>query len=120
MFKLPLATAASFALITSFALTPLTATAGSKEDIAAGKKLSFDRKLGNCIACHVMDKGVAPGNIGPPLIAMKARYPDVKKLREQIANPLKANPNSRMPPFGVHGALTDKQIDQITAYIHTL
>jgi sulfur-oxidizing protein SoxX len=115
------ALAGSLALLAGAAtLTPATATAADDALIAAGKKAAFDRRGGNCLACHMMDDGEAPGNIGPPLVAMKARFPDAAKLREQIANPMKANPNTRMPPFGVHNIITDEEIDAIVAYLYTL
>jgi sulfur-oxidizing protein SoxX len=51
---------------------------------------------------------------------MKYRYPDKAKLRAQIYDSTKANPNSIMPPFGKHGALSDAEIDAITEYVYTL
>jgi sulfur-oxidizing protein SoxX len=92
----------------------------SADAIADGKKVAFDRKKGNCIACHMMDDGALPGNIGPPLIAMKARFPDKAALRAQIWDPTAANPNTIMPPFGKHQVLTEKEVDLVTEYIHTL
>ena len=94
--------------------------AASAEDIAEGKKIAFDRKLGNCLACHAIAGGTLPGDIGPPLIAMKARFPDKNTIRAQIDDPTANNPVSVMPPFGKHGILTDKQIDLITEFIYTL
>jgi len=88
--------------------------------IKEGKDLSFNNKKGNCLACHMIPGGELPGNIGPPLIAMKARFPDLEKLREQIAEPRTMNPNTIMPPFGTHGILTDDEIDKVVAFIHTL
>ena len=43
---------------------------------------------GNCLACHAMDDGELPGTQGPPLISMKARFPDREVLRGQIYNSL--------------------------------
>ncbi len=63
--------------------------------------------------------GNLPGNIGPPLLAMKARYPDKAKLKAQIYDATVRNPDSIMPPFGKHGILTDKQLDQVTNYIYS-
>lgn len=88
--------------------------------VPEGKTLAFDRTLGNCLACHQMAGGELAGTIGPPLIAMKARYPDAKALRAQIADATVRNPRSVMPPFGRHRILTDEQIDKITAFVHTL
>jgi len=94
--------------------------AASAEEIAEGKRVAFDRKLGNCLACHAIAGGNLPGDIGPPLIAMKARFPDKSVLRAQIYDATAANPNTMMPPFGKHGILTDKQVDLVTEFIHTL
>jgi sulfur-oxidizing protein SoxX len=92
----------------------------SADDVAEGKKVAFDRKKGNCLACHMIADGALPGNIGPPLIAMKARFPDKAALREQIWDPTVANPNTMMPPFGKHQILSEKEIDLITEFIYTL
>lgn len=92
----------------------------SEATIAEGKKLAFNRKKGNCLACHMIAGGSLPGDIGPPLIAMKARFPDKAKLRAQIWDSTAANPNSIMPPFGKHFILSDSEIDKITDYIETL
>lgn len=88
--------------------------------IADGKKVAFDRKKGNCLACHMMADGSLPGNIGPPLVAMKARFPDKAKLRAQIWDPTAVNPNTIMPPFGKHGILTEKEVDLITEFVYSL
>ena len=89
-------------------------------DMEEGKRLSFDRKMGNCLACHMIAGGVSPGDIGPPLIAMKARFPERAVLRAQIWDATVKNPNTIMPPFGRHQALTEEQIDQITDFIWSL
>ena len=83
------------------------------DDIAEGKKLTFDRKKGNCLACHMIDDGELAGNNGPPLLAMKARFPDRELLFQQIWDPTQTNPYSFMPPFGKHGALTKNEINKI-------
>lgn len=88
--------------------------------IQEGKKLAFDRKKGNCLACHMIDDGELAGNSGPPMIAMKARFPDKKVLFNQIWDPTKNNPNTFMPPFGKHGALTKDEINKIIEYLYTL
>lgn len=88
--------------------------------VKQGKEVAFDRKKGNCLACHMMGDGVSPGDIGPPMIAMKARFPDPAKLRAQIANPMAANPDTRMPPYGKHQIISDQEIDAIVAYLYTL
>ncbi|MEM7016045.1 MAG: sulfur oxidation c-type cytochrome SoxX [Pseudomonadota bacterium] len=88
--------------------------------IAEGKEIAFNRKKGNCLACHIMDDGEAAGNIGPPLIAMQQRFPDRAKLRAQIADATQLNSASRMPPFERHGILTPEEVDKIVEYLYTL
>lgn len=88
--------------------------------MAEGCGLSFSRRHGNCLGCHQIQSGAQPGNIGPPIIAMKARFPDKAVLRAQIWDATVKNPNSMMPPFGRHKALSESQIDKITDFIYTL
>ena len=103
----------------------VTAQAADKQGampspIEAGKAIAFDRKLGNCLACHQIAGGTAAGTIGPPLVGMKHRYPDKAKLRAQIWDSTKAKSDSPMPPFGRNRILTEKQIDEVTDFIYTL
>lgn len=88
--------------------------------IEAGKAISFNRFKGNCLACHQIAGGELMGNYGPPLIYMKARYPDRDALREQIWDAAIKNPHTRMPPFGRNRILTEQEIDLVTDFIHTL
>lgn len=100
---------------------PKAAPAAVKE--VTGKELAFDNKKGNCLACHAMPNvpdAISAGNIAPPLIVMKARFPDRAKLRAQIWDAMQANPNTSMPPFGKHKILTEQEIDKVTDFIHSL
>ena len=93
------------------------------EDTSAveeGKKLAFNRKKGNCLACHQIEGGSLPGNIGPPLIAMKSRFPDKSKLRAQIFDARINNSNTIMPPFGAHEIVSEAELDKIVEFIHAL
>jgi len=92
----------------------------SADDIAEGKKLAFDRRMGNCLACHMIAGGSLPGNIGPPLVAMKQRFPDKAALRAQIWDSTVANPNTIMPPFGRNQILSEKEVDLVTEFIYSL
>lgn len=85
-----------------------------------GKSLTTERGKGNCLACHLIEDGVLPGTLGPPLVMMKVRFPDREKLRRQIYDATLANKHSRMPPFGRHAILTAAEIDQIIDYLYTL
>ncbi len=109
------------ALLGSLAVSmPGISNAADAATIEQGKKIAFDRKKGNCLACHQIEGGSLPGNIGPPLIAMKDRFPDKSKLRAQIADARKNNPNTIMPPFGAHEIMSDSEIDKVVEFIHTL
>lgn len=113
--KKTISSISAVAALAALFIMPLEA--GAKE--MTDEEVTFGRKLGNCLACHMIPGGNLPGNIGPPLLAMKARFPDKAVLRAQIWDPTVLNPNSIMPPFGKHQALTEKQIDQITDYIYS-
>ncbi|MFP5504784.1 MAG: sulfur oxidation c-type cytochrome SoxX [Gammaproteobacteria bacterium] len=112
------------ALLGSLMLLPVTATAAEEAKAASvveqGKAIAFDRRKGNCLSCHAIEGGELPGNIGPPLVAMQARFPDKAKLRAQIWDATTANPNSMMPPFGRHKVLSEDEIDKVVEYIYTL
>ena len=114
----------ALAISTAVISAPITAQAVDKgaSSIEVGKKLAFSRSKGNCLACHAIEGGAMPGNIGPALIAMKLRFPDKQKLVDKIWGTAKSQtvPNSMMPPFGKHGILTDSEISNITDFIHTL
>lgn len=113
--------ACSVAVLTGTLLAaPFSAVAEETSAAAKGKEVAFDRKLGNCLACHAIEGGELAGNIGPPLISMKLRFPDKAKLRAQIWDATVNNPNSIMIPFGRHKVLTEEQIDQVVEYIYTL
>lgn len=109
-------------LLSALVLTPAAFTSAYADEatIKKGKEVAFDRKKGNCLACHAIDDGSLPGNQGPPLMAMQGRFPDKAVLRAQISNPLERNPDTIMPPFGVHNILSDDEIDAIVEYLLTL
>ena len=96
------------------------ASAAETSRIDEGKQIAFDRTLGNCLACHAIEDGELPGNMAPPLLVMKARFPEFDRLVAQISNPLEANPNSIMPPFGLHNILTEDEIKKVAEYLYTL
>ncbi|MCP4285238.1 MAG: sulfur oxidation c-type cytochrome SoxX [Gammaproteobacteria bacterium] len=115
------AAASTLALLTgSLSIVPAASAAEGASNIAKGKAVAFGRSKGNCVTCHMMDDGESPGNLGPPLIAMKARYPDREKLRAQIWDPTAFNPESAMVPFGKYKVLTEKEIDYLVDYIWSL
>ena len=90
----------------------------AKSAVEQGKEIAFDRKGGNCLACHMIAGGELPGNIGPPLVGMAQRFPDKAKLRAQIWDATVANVHSAMPPFGRNMILSEKEIDLVTEFIY--
>jgi len=114
------ASAAAAACLVSSLLLTSPAVFADAASVAAGKEVAFDRKKGNCLACHAIEGGESPGDIGPPLLAMQARFPDRAKLRAQIWDPQVANPDTRMPPFGKHKIVSEQDIDNIVDFLLTL
>ena len=87
--------------------------------VTMGGCVAIARTKGNCQACHQI-AGIAHGDLAPPLVAMKQRFPDKAKLRAQIWDATAANPNSAMPPFGRHGIVSEKDVDNIVEWLLTL
>lgn len=86
------------------------------------KKLfsSSAKGMGNCSACHAIpaDAHLVAGDMGPPMIGMKDRFPTIDKLKEAIADQRKFSPDTIMPPFGRNKILTPEQIDVIAQYLY--
>ena len=108
------------ALLGALSFTMPSVSNADASAVAEGKSIAFDRKKGNCLACHQIEGGSLPGNIGPPLLSMKARFPDKNKLRAQITDARTSNPNTIMPPFGTHEILSSSEIDKVVEFIHSL
>lgn len=109
----------SAALLVSSSLLAASVSFAEESMAEKGNKVAFDRKKGNCLACHMIPGGELAGNIGPALVAMKARFPDASVLRAKIYDPRVSNPNSSMPPFGAHNIISDEEIDQIVEFLYT-
>ncbi len=99
------------------------AESNDNQKLATGARLAQETNKGNCLACHAMpsDPGaITSTNIGPPLLSMKARFPDRERLRRQIWDAEAINPDTVMPPFGRNRILTGEEIDLIVDYLYTL
>ena len=110
-------------LVGTLGLINAAAAADAAKPEMTGKQIAYDKSLGNCLACHAMPTmpdAESAGTIGPPLIAMQARYPDKAKLRAQIWNAMDANPNTVMIPFGKNKVLTEQEIDKVTDFVYGL
>lgn len=87
--------------------------------VTQGGCIATARAKGNCQACHFV-AGTPSGNIAPPLVSMAQRFPDKAKLRAQIEDASRANPDTVMPPYGRHEILTDEEIEKVIAWLLTL
>ncbi len=110
------------ATVLSAAALSVVALAGSaaRADSLNGQQLAFDRSKGNCLTCHVIKGGDAPGNVGPELSGMKSRFPDRKDLVAIISDETKRNPQTVMPPFRRNLILTDQEIEAIVDFLYSL
>ncbi len=103
------------------ALAPVFgAGADNADPTAHGRELAFARDKGNCLACHVIAGGTQMGDIGPPLAAMRSRFPTRRRLFDQIWDAGQFNELSLMPPYGRHEILNQSEIDAIVEFLYTL
>lgn len=109
---------------------------GKPGNAADGRKYFADRKLGNCLACHVnseMSEQLFHGEVGPPLDGVAERWSE-EELRaividskavfgEQTVMPgfysLNVGVNVRKDLIG-QTILTAEQVESIVAYLGTL
>jgi L-cysteine S-thiosulfotransferase len=103
---------------------PVAANTASKvAKISEGRAIFIDERKGNCAACHKAPNDSAvktKSNIGMPLEAIKARYPDRAKLRDAIWDLSKSTPNTIMPPYGKNRILSDDEVDALVIYLETI
>lgn len=110
-------------VVAGLSASNLVVAAEPTKEQLAGREVVFNRAKGNCLACHSIPndpKAESPGNIAPPFVMMKERFPDREKLRSQIWDSTKANPKTSMPPFGKHQILTETEIDRVVDYLQSL
>ncbi len=110
----------------------LTGTAGDPEN---GKAVFLNRKLGNCLACH-MNEDLADqpfhGEVAPPLDGVADRWSEAE-LRGIISNPKNMFEGTIMPAFyrdsgffRVMDSFADQpildaqQVEDVVAYLMTL
>ncbi len=108
---------------------------GAAGDAAAGAKVFANRKLGNCLACHMnsdMPEQPFHGEVGPTLDGAGSRWSEAE-LRGIVTNSKEMFPDTIMPAFyRVDGfnrplekfegksILTPEQVEDVVAYLMTL
>ena len=109
---------------------------GAPGDAAEGKKWFANRKLGNCLACHInKDLASQPfhGEIGPPMDGAGSRY-SAEQLRGILVDSKAVFGNETIMPgfyrvdpgartakkFKGKTILSGQQIEDIIAYVMTL
>lgn len=108
-------------LLSAFILSACAVNTESlKPPIDAGKNIAFNREKGNCLACHEIENGEFPGNIGPPLKNLSARFKSKQALKDQIWDATQFNPATSMPPFGKNKILSRQEIDLLVDYLWAL
>ncbi len=110
----------------------LTGVAGDPD---AGQAVVLNRKLGNCLACHVnadMDDQPFHGDVAPPLDGVADRW-TAEELRGIVSNPKMMFEGTIMPAFyrdaGLNrvaekfagkSILDAQQVEDVVAYLMTL
>ncbi|WP_411727047.1 sulfur oxidation c-type cytochrome SoxX [Methyloglobulus sp.] len=69
------------------------------------------------MACHAIEDGESPGNIGPALKALPTRFKSKQQLRKQIWDATRFNPETSMPPLGENKIIIEEEIDQVVDYL---
>ena len=108
---------------------------GAAGDAAVGREVFANRKLGNCLACHInsdMPEQSFHGEVGPPLDGAGSRWSEAE-LRGIVANSKQMFEGTIMPGFYVDSGLfrplkgfedasilTAQQVEDVVAYLQTL
>ena len=78
---------------------------------------------GGCSACHQLPAGIGPAtrsDVGPRLEGARMRGLGKPGLREVLVDPMRANPDTVMPPFGRHRLLEAGEIERLVEFLHAL
>jgi sulfur-oxidizing protein SoxX len=78
---------------------------------------------GNCIACHQLAQGAGPAtraDVGPLLEGPRMRSLGKASLRDTLVDPMRANPDTVMPPYGRHRLLDPAEIDRLVEFLLAL
>lgn len=109
---------------------------GNPGDPANGRKVFADRKLGNCLACHVnadQSEQLFHGEVGPPLDGVADRWSEAELRAIVVNSKVPFGDGTIMPSFyrSKNGArtmekfqgktiLSAEQVEDVVAYLLTL
>ena len=96
----------------------LTACQTFAQPISDGESLAFKTERGNCLGCHYIAGGEQMGDIGPPLVNMRERFPDRARLYAQIWDASVFNIDTMMPPYGRQRILSSQEINAIIDFLY--
>jgi len=112
-----------------------TSLTGERGDPAVGRVVFANRKLGNCLACHMnedLSEQSFHGEVGPPLDGVSDRWSEAE-LRGIVSNSKLMFEDTIMPGFYVDSGftrplqkfagkpiLTAQQVEDVVAYLMTL
>jgi len=105
------------------ALAVAIAHAAHAERPASAMELFVQRDKGHCVACHQLPEGVGPisrSDLGPVLEGARMRALGKAGIRQAIADPTQANPDTVMPPFAKHHILDAAEIDRLVEFLNAL
>ena len=116
-------------------LAPTSADAGDSV-VDKGKAVAFDRKLGNCLACHAnsdQSEQLFHGEVGPPLDGVADRWSEPELRAIVVNSKVPFGDGTIMPSFyrTKNGArtmekfqgktiLSAEQVEDVVAYLLTL
>ena len=108
---------------------------GQPGDPAEGRKVFANRKLGNCLACHInsdLSEEIFHGEVGPPIDGVGDRW-SAGELRAIVTNSKLVFEDTIMPAFYIdqgytrplegfagQSILTAQQVEDVVAYLMTL
>lgn len=108
---------------------------GQAGDAVEGRKVFANRKLGNCLACHMnsdLSEQSFHGEVGPPMDGVADRWSEAE-LRAIVTNSKMVFEGTIMPSFYVDSGyerplekfagksiLTAQQVEDVVAYLLTL
>jgi sulfur-oxidizing protein SoxA len=78
---------------------------------------------GYCVSCHQVPPSSGPktsSDLGPLLEGARMRALGKDGIRAAIVDPMRANPDTVMPPFGRHQVLEPAEIERLVDYVFAL